>query len=90
MSQRLLRSLADDQQDRSVGVILSGMGSDGTQGLRAIKEKGGATFVQSDEEGRGEHVASAEVVKGVADRWGVHQSHVWFELERARATTGNQ
>src|SRR6202048_1137737 len=40
------RSLADDQQDRSVGVILSGMGSDGTLGLRAIKEKGGVTFVQ--------------------------------------------
>ena len=35
------RSLADDQQDRSIGVILSGMGSDGTLGLRAIKEKGG-------------------------------------------------
>jgi two-component system, chemotaxis family, CheB/CheR fusion protein len=35
------RSLADDQQDRSIGVILTGMGSDGTLGLRAIKEKGG-------------------------------------------------
>ncbi len=36
-----LRALAQDQQERSVGVILSGMGSDGTLGLRAIKEKGG-------------------------------------------------
>jgi chemotaxis response regulator CheB len=41
-----LRSLADDEKERSVGVILSRMGSDGTFGLRAIKEKGGATFVQ--------------------------------------------
>src|SRR5262249_23163381 len=41
------RSLAEDQQERSIGVILSGMGSDGTLGLRAIKEKAGATFVQS-------------------------------------------
>ena len=32
------RSLADDRQDQSIGVILSGMGSDGTLGLRAIKE----------------------------------------------------
>ena len=40
------RSLADDQQERCVGVILSGMGADGTLGLRAIKEKGGGTFVQ--------------------------------------------
>jgi len=41
------RALADDQQEHSIGVILSGMGSDGTLGLRAIKEKGGSVFVQS-------------------------------------------
>ncbi len=40
------RSLADDLQHRSVGVILSGMGSDGSHGLLAIKEKGGGVFVQ--------------------------------------------
>lgn len=34
-------SLADDLQKRSIGVILSGMGSDGTTGLRAIREVGG-------------------------------------------------
>src|SRR6185503_11777318 len=32
------RALAEDQHERSVGVLLSGMGSDGTLGLRAIKE----------------------------------------------------
>jgi two-component system CheB/CheR fusion protein len=40
------RSLADDLQERSVGVILSGMGSDGSAGLRAIKEKNGTLLVQ--------------------------------------------
>ncbi|MEI6639912.1 MAG: CheR family methyltransferase, partial [Chlorobium sp.] len=40
------RSLADDLQEQSIGVILSGMGSDGSLGLRAIKEKGGGIFVQ--------------------------------------------
>ena len=40
------RSLADDLQSQSIGVILSGMGSDGSLGLRAIKEKGGGIFVQ--------------------------------------------
>jgi len=40
------RSLADDRQEKSIGVILSGMGSDGSLGLRAIKEKGGITLVQ--------------------------------------------
>ena len=41
------RSLAEDQRTRAIGVILSGMGSDGTLGLAAIKEKGGAAFVQA-------------------------------------------
>lgn len=44
-----MRSLADDIQDRSVGVILSGMGSDGSIGLRAIKEKNGIAMVQEPE-----------------------------------------
>ncbi len=41
-----LRSLANDRLDRSVGVILSGMGSDGSIGLSAIKEKNGIVLVQ--------------------------------------------
>jgi len=41
-----LRSLAEDRQDRCAGVILSGMGTDGTIGLRAIKEKSGVVLVQ--------------------------------------------
>lgn len=40
------RSLAADCGDRSIGVILSGGGSDGAVGLQAIKEAGGVTFAQ--------------------------------------------
>ncbi|PIV17700.1 MAG: chemotaxis protein CheB, partial [Flavobacteriales bacterium CG03_land_8_20_14_0_80_35_15] len=40
------RSLADDQQEKSIGIILSGMGSDGSLGLKAIKEKNGIVLVQ--------------------------------------------
>jgi len=40
------RSLADDQHENSIGVILSGMGSDGSLGLKAIKEKNGIVAVQ--------------------------------------------
>jgi two-component system CheB/CheR fusion protein len=40
------QSLADDQKELAVGVVLSGMGSDGSLGLRAIKEKNGITMVQ--------------------------------------------
>lgn len=39
-------SLADDIKELAVGVILSGMGSDGSLGLRAIKEKNGIVLVQ--------------------------------------------
>ncbi|MFW5976396.1 MAG: chemotaxis protein CheB [Bacillota bacterium] len=40
------RSLAQDQGKRSIGVILSGTGSDGTLGVRAIKGEGGLVMVQ--------------------------------------------
>src|SRR5665647_3432054 len=40
------RSLADDRQEKSIGIILSGMGSDGSLGMKAIKEKNGAVLVQ--------------------------------------------
>jgi len=41
------RSLAEDRQDKSIGIILSGMGTDGSLGLKAIKEKDGIVLVQS-------------------------------------------
>jgi two-component system, chemotaxis family, CheB/CheR fusion protein len=42
-------SLADDMHEQSIGIILSGMGSDGSVGLRAIKEKSGLAMVQEPE-----------------------------------------
>ena len=42
----LFRSMADDRQEQAIVVVLSGMGTDGTLGLKAVKEKGGAVFVQ--------------------------------------------
>ena len=40
-------SLAEDQGEHAVCIILSGSGSDGTQGLKAVKEHGGFTMAQS-------------------------------------------
>lgn len=42
-------ALAQDSQDCLIGVILSGMGSDGTEGLEAIMHCTGLTLVQSTE-----------------------------------------
>lgn len=41
-----LRSLAEDQGENAVGIILSGTGTDGTLGLRAVQGAGGITLVQ--------------------------------------------
>jgi two-component system, chemotaxis family, CheB/CheR fusion protein len=40
------RTLAEDRKELSIGIILSGMGSDGSLGLRAIKENNGIVLVQ--------------------------------------------
>ena len=43
----LFRSLAADQRERAIGIVLSGTGSDGTLGVRAIKGEGGMVMVQT-------------------------------------------
>lgn len=45
----LFRSLAREAGPRSVGVLLTGMGSDGASGLLALKEAGGRTVIQDEE-----------------------------------------
>jgi two-component system, chemotaxis family, CheB/CheR fusion protein len=61
------RSLAEDQQELSIGVILSGSGTDGTLGLRAIKEKAGATFVQEPATARFDGMPRSAIDAGLAD-----------------------
>jgi two-component system CheB/CheR fusion protein len=61
------RSLAADQGERSIGVVLSGMGSDGTLGLRAIKEKAGATFVQALSSAKFSGMPQSAMEAGLAD-----------------------
>jgi len=61
------RSLAQDRQEQSIGVILSGMGSDGTLGLRAIKEKAGVVLVQEPATAKFDGMPSSAVEAGLAD-----------------------
>ncbi len=62
-----LRALAQDQQEHSVGVILSGMGSDGTLGLRAIKEKAGVVLVQEPSTAKFDSMPRSAIDAGFAD-----------------------
>lgn len=62
-----LRSLADDQRHRAVGVLLSGTGSDGTLGLQAIKAEGGLTLVQSRESARYDGMPASAINAEVVD-----------------------
>lgn len=61
------RSLAQDRQEHSIGVILSGMGSDGTLGLRAIKEKGGMVLVQDPATAKFDGMPRSAIDSGLAD-----------------------
>ena len=60
-------SLAKDKQERSIGVILSGMGNDGTAGLREIKEKGGGVFIQEPSSAKFEDMPRSAIEAGLAD-----------------------
>jgi chemotaxis methyl-accepting protein methylase len=62
-----LRSLAHDRQEHSIAVILSGMGSDGTLGLRAIKEKGGLVLVQDPATAKFDGMPRSAIDSGLAD-----------------------
>ena len=60
-------SLAEVHQSFAIGVVLSGTGSDGTLGLKAIKEHGGITFAQDSESAAYDSMPQSAVNAGVVD-----------------------
>jgi two-component system CheB/CheR fusion protein len=63
----LLRSIADAWPGRCTGVILSGTGSDGAHGLRAIRAAGGLTIVQDPERAKFAAMPRAAIAVGTPD-----------------------
>ena len=61
------RSLAIEQQHRAIGVVLSGMGSDGTLGLQEIKGQGGITFAQDHETAKHFPMPASAIAAGCVD-----------------------
>ena len=61
------RQLALDQQEKAIGIVLSGMGSDGTLGLRAIKENSGLAMVQDPASAKYDAMPRSAINSGLAD-----------------------
>jgi two-component system CheB/CheR fusion protein len=62
-----LRSLAQEMGNRAVGVVLSGTGSDGSRGIRAIHEAGGLVFAQDPDTAKFDGMPKSAVDTGVVD-----------------------
>ena len=62
------RALAKDRGSRAIGVVLSGTGSDGTDGLRAIKAADGITLAQDPRSAKFSGMPRSAIDAGVVDR----------------------
>ncbi len=61
------RSLAQDRREKAIGVVLSGAGTDGTLGIKAIKEGGGLVMVQAPESAQYDGMPRSAIGTGLAD-----------------------
>jgi two-component system CheB/CheR fusion protein len=62
-----LRSLAEDQGDKAIAVILSGTGSDGMRGIRSIKELGGMVMAQDEATAKFDGMPRSAISTGLVD-----------------------
>jgi two-component system, chemotaxis family, CheB/CheR fusion protein len=61
------RSLAQDQRERAIGIVLSGTGSDGTLGVRAIKGEGGMVMAQNPASTEYDGMPRSAIATGLVD-----------------------
>lgn len=61
------RSLAEDQQHRAIGIILSGTGSDGSRGLKALKEAGALVIAQEPDSAKFDGMPNSAINTGIVD-----------------------
>jgi two-component system CheB/CheR fusion protein len=88
-----LRSLADDQQEKAIAIILSGTGSDGTLGIKAIKAHGGLSIVQDPETaqhaGMPRSAIATDARRDLRFGWWLNSSH-YRELRFEISTGGDR
>ncbi len=61
------RSLAQDQRERAIGIVLSGTGTDGTLGIKAIKSEGGVVMAQEEGQAKYAGMPSNAINTGLID-----------------------
>jgi len=61
------RTLAEEHGSRAVAVVLSGTGANGSMGLKRIKERGGAAFVQNPREAEFNEMPRNSIATGLVD-----------------------
>ena len=61
------RSLAQDQHDRAICIVLSGTGSDGALGVRAVKGEGGMVMAQTPESTEYDGMPRSAIATGMVD-----------------------
>ena len=64
---RLFRSLAEDQGHRAICLLLSGTGTDGTLGLRSVKQHGGMAMAQTPESAKHDSILRSAIATGMVD-----------------------
>ena len=62
-----LDSLADDQEDKAVAIILSGTGSDGTRGIRTVKGNSGMVMAQDPDNAEFDGMPASAIATGLVD-----------------------
>jgi len=72
-------SLAKDQGKKSVGIVLSGTGSDGSIGVRAIKDAGGLVIAQDEESAKFDGMPRSSISTGIVD-FVLPPEKIWEEL----------
>jgi two-component system CheB/CheR fusion protein len=91
------RSLAQDQHERAICIVLSGTGSDGTQGVRAIKGEGGMAIAQNPESTEYDGMPRSAIATGLVDyvlppaempaQLMAYATHAFGKIPRAVSTT---
>ncbi|WP_292645879.1 CheR family methyltransferase, partial [Mesorhizobium sp.] len=63
----LFRSLAADQRERAIAIVLSGTGSNGTEGLKDIRAEGGMSLIQAPETAKFDGMPRSAIAANLAD-----------------------